>query len=99
MLQIIQSSRARSGIIDMKAPQILKRDFSPFFPLRLMAKDIGLVLDSAAALNVAAPAAAALKQFYDTCLAKGLAEEDFAAAIKPLEQHAGVEVKLSPPPL
>src|SRR6266705_1842801 len=26
MFQIIQSSRARSGIIDMKAPQILKRD-------------------------------------------------------------------------
>lgn len=99
MLQIIQSSRARSGIIDMKAPQILNRDFSPFFPLRLMAKDIGLVLDSAVALNVAVPAAAALKQFYDTCLAQGLAEEDFAAAIKPLEEHAGVEVKSSPPPL
>jgi 3-hydroxyisobutyrate dehydrogenase len=46
MLQIILSSRARSGIIEMKAPQILRRDFAPFFTLQLMAKDVRLVLES-----------------------------------------------------
>lgn len=46
MLQVILSSRARSGIIEMKAPQILKRDFTAFFPLRLMNKDMGLVMDA-----------------------------------------------------
>jgi len=88
MFQIIQSSRARSGIIDMKAPQILKRDFSSFFPLRLMAKDMGLVLDTARVLKVAMPFARALKDIYSECLTEGLAEEDFAATIKWMEKNA-----------
>ena len=93
LLRIVLASRARSGIIEMKAPQILQRDFSAFFPLRLMAKDMGLVLESAAALSVALPLAESLRQHYADCLARGLAEEDFAASIKPLEAAAAVEVK------
>lgn len=92
MLEIILSSRARSGIIEMKAPRILARDFQPFFPLELMAKDLRLVQDSAAALGATLPLAAALRDAYAGCLAAGLAGEDFCAAIKPLEQSAGLEV-------
>jgi 3-hydroxyisobutyrate dehydrogenase len=93
MLEIIMSSRAKSGIIEMKAPQILKRDFTPFFPLQLMAKDMRLVVESAEALKIHLPFAAALKDIFAACLAGGLAGEDFAATIKPLEKQAGVEVK------
>jgi 3-hydroxyisobutyrate dehydrogenase/2-hydroxy-3-oxopropionate reductase len=93
MLQIIQSSRARSGIIEMKAPQLLKRDFTPFFPLRLMAKDVGLVMDSARALDVPMPLTSALNEVYKCCMAQGLAEEDFVAAIKFLEKQTNVEIK------
>jgi 3-hydroxyisobutyrate dehydrogenase-like beta-hydroxyacid dehydrogenase len=96
MLKIILSSRARSGIIEMKAPQILKRDFSPFFPLQLMAKDMRLVLESAASLGVQLPFATALSGIYAGCLADGLAGEDFAATIKPLERQAALEVKSAP---
>jgi len=95
MLQLIQSSRARSGIIDMKASQILKRDFSPFFPLRLMAKDMGLVMDSAKSLGIPMPLANALNESYAACMAAGLGNEDFAAMIKFLEKNAGVEVRSS----
>lgn len=98
MLQIIQSSRARSAIIEMKAPQILKRDFTPFFPLRLMAKDVGLIRETAAALRVPMPFADALEEVYRGCTEAGLGEEDFAASIKFLERRAGAEVKASPTP-
>lgn len=93
MSQIILSSRARSGIIEMKAPQILKRDFTPFFPLQLMAKDMRLVNESAEALNVQLPFAAALQKIFTACVAQGLADDDFAATIKHLEKQAGVEVR------
>lgn len=93
MLQIIQTSRARSGIIEMKAPQVLKRDFSPFFPLRLMDKDLGLVMDTAKFLKVPMLLGGALKQIYTACMAEGLAEEDFCATIKFLEEITDVEVK------
>jgi 3-hydroxyisobutyrate dehydrogenase-like beta-hydroxyacid dehydrogenase len=93
MLEILLASRARSGIIEMKGPQILNRDFTPFFPLKLMAKDMRLVVESAAALGVQLPFATALRDIYAGCLAEGLAGEDFAAAIKPLEKQAALEVK------
>jgi 3-hydroxyisobutyrate dehydrogenase-like beta-hydroxyacid dehydrogenase len=96
MLQIIQSSRARSAIIEMKAPQILKRDFSPFFPLRLMAKDVGLIQETADVLKVPMPLLGALQAVYRNSVAAGLGEEDFAATIKWIEQQAGVEVKGAP---
>ncbi len=92
MVEIIQSSRARSGIIEMKAPQILKRDFNPFFPLQLMAKDMGLIRESAAALGLNLPLANAVSQVYDQCLADGLGAEDFAASIKLVEAQAGLKV-------
>jgi 3-hydroxyisobutyrate dehydrogenase-like beta-hydroxyacid dehydrogenase len=93
MLEIILSSRGRSGIVEMKAPQILGRDFRPFFPLKLMAKDVRLVRETAEALGVSLPLATALGDVYAGALAEGLAAEDFAASIKPLERSAGTEVK------
>ena len=92
MLQVIQSSRARSGIIEMKAPQILKRDFTAFFPLRLMDKDMGLVMDAAHALKIPAPASALVKEIYTACMADGMAEEDYSASIKLFEKITKVEV-------
>jgi 3-hydroxyisobutyrate dehydrogenase-like beta-hydroxyacid dehydrogenase len=61
MMNIIQSGRAHYGIIEMKGSQVLKGDFTPFFPLRLISKDMGLVLDAAHALNVPMPLAAILR--------------------------------------
>jgi 3-hydroxyisobutyrate dehydrogenase-like beta-hydroxyacid dehydrogenase len=97
MLKIILSSRARSGIIEMKAPQVLKRDFSAFFPLQLMAKDMRLVLESASSLGVDLPFATTLSAIYQNCLNVGLGGEDFAATIKPLEKQAALEVRGAPP--
>jgi 3-hydroxyisobutyrate dehydrogenase-like beta-hydroxyacid dehydrogenase len=93
MLQVIQSSRARSGIIDMKAPQVLKRDFSPFFPLRLMDKDLGLVMDTARSLKAPMLLGAVVKEVFSACMAEGMGDEDFCASIKFLERINQIEVK------
>jgi 3-hydroxyisobutyrate dehydrogenase-like beta-hydroxyacid dehydrogenase len=93
MVQIIQSSRARSGIIEMKSPQVLKRDFSPFFPLRLMDKDLGLVLDTARSVGVPLFLTSVLKQIYEACMLDGLADEDYCATVKFVEKLANVEVE------
>lgn len=91
MVKIILSSRARSGIIEMKAPQILKRDFTPFFPLQLMAKDLRLISESAGALGLKLPLAATLEAIYGACLSNGLGEEDFAASFKLTEAQAAIQ--------
>ena len=86
---------ARSGIFEMKGPPILRGDFTAFFPLRLMDKDLRLALEAAHALRVPVPALAAVKEVFSACLAAGQAEEDFSSVIKFFERFTGAEVRSS----
>ena len=45
MLDILNNSAARSGLISAKAPMVFKRDFSTNFSVKWLEKDIGLALD------------------------------------------------------
>lgn len=74
LIDVMQASMARSGLLDLKSPLMLKGDFKPSFPLRLMHKDLGLALDLANQLGVALPATAAAREVYN--YVKGEAKED-----------------------
>ena len=78
----MQSSMARSGVLDVKAPNLLKGEYQPSFPLRLMHKDLTLALDLANQLGVPLPATAAARETYSSV--KGAAKEDldFSAVMK-----------------
>ncbi len=93
MLPLIQASMVRSGVVDYKAPFILKRDFSPNFPLRLMLKDIRLALDAAKESRVRLPGLEAVEEVYDVAAEEGQADLDYASTLTLLEKWAGVEVK------
>ena len=93
LLEIMQSSLARSGIVDFKAPFVFKGDFTPYFPLKLMHKDLELVTESAYAQGVPMPATAAVKEVYGAARAQGQGDQDYAAVITFLEGLAGVEVR------
>jgi 3-hydroxyisobutyrate dehydrogenase-like beta-hydroxyacid dehydrogenase len=74
LVEVMQASMARSGVLDVKSPLMLKGDFKPSFPLRLMHKDLGLALDLANQLGVALPTTAAAREVYN--YVKGEAKED-----------------------
>jgi len=74
LVEVMQASMARSGGLDVKSPLMLKGDFQPSFPLRLMHKDLGLALDLANQLGVALPTTAAAREVYN--YVKGEAKED-----------------------
>jgi len=74
LIEVMQASMARSGVLDLKSPLMVKGDFRPSFPLRLMHKDLGLMLDLANQLGVALPATAAAREVYS--YVKGEAKED-----------------------
>lgn len=92
MYGVLMNSRARAGIFEMKGPNILKRDFEAFFPLRLMDKDMRLALETADSLNLPLPVVRAVKSVLGACVSAGQSEEDFSSAIKHLERAAGVQV-------
>jgi len=93
MLEILDNSAARSGLISYKAPFVLKRDFHPNFSTKWMHKDIGLMLDSGKELNVPLPLTSLTHQLFQAAISAGHGDADFCATIKLIEQFAGVEVK------
>ena len=94
MLDILNNSAAKSGLVSAKAPLVLRRAFDPAaFSVKWMHKDIGLMLDSANELGVPLPLTALTRQMFQASIAKGHGDEDICATIKVLEDWAGVEVK------
>jgi 3-hydroxyisobutyrate dehydrogenase-like beta-hydroxyacid dehydrogenase len=93
MMPLIEASMVRSGVVDYKAPFILKRDFSANFPLRLMRKDIRLALEAAKEARVKLPALETVEEIYEMATEDGHEDLDYAATITLLEKWAGIEVK------
>lgn len=93
LLPLIEASMVRSGVVDYKAPFVLKRDFSPNFPLRLMHKDIRLMLEAAKEARTKLPALETVEEIYEMASEDGHQDRDYAATLTLLEKWAGVEVK------
>ncbi|HKE24759.1 MAG TPA: NAD(P)-dependent oxidoreductase [Bryobacteraceae bacterium] len=93
MLEILDNSAAKSGLISYKAPFVFKRDFNTNFSTKWMHKDIGLMLQSGKELNVPLPLTALTHQLFQAAISAGHGDADFCATIKLLEELTGVEVK------
>jgi 3-hydroxyisobutyrate dehydrogenase-like beta-hydroxyacid dehydrogenase len=93
MLEILDNSAAKSGLIAFKAPYVLDRNFVTNFSVKWMHKDIGLMLESAGELDVPLPLTGLTQQLFRAAIARGFGEEDICSTIKVLEGIAGVEVK------
>jgi 3-hydroxyisobutyrate dehydrogenase/2-hydroxy-3-oxopropionate reductase len=93
LIPLVQASMVRSGVVDYKAPFILKRDFTANFPLRLMHKDLRLTLDAAKEVRVKLPGLEMVEEIYEMATEDGHENLDYAATLTLLEKWAGVEVK------
>jgi 3-hydroxyisobutyrate dehydrogenase-like beta-hydroxyacid dehydrogenase len=83
LVEVMQSSMGRAPLLDVKAPLMLKHEYKPSFPLRLMTKDLRLAMDLAKELHVDLPAGAAATQLYSSVLATAREDLDYAA----ISQH------------
>jgi len=82
LVEVMQASMARSGVLDVKSPLMLKGDYKPSFPLRLMHKDLGLALDLANQLGVALPATAAAREVYNYVKGETKEDLDYSAVMR-----------------
>jgi 3-hydroxyisobutyrate dehydrogenase-like beta-hydroxyacid dehydrogenase len=95
MLDILSNSAAKCGLIEYKAPFVLRRDFSTNFSTKWMHKDIGLMLDSAAELDVPIPLTGLTRQMFQAAISSGYGEDDMCSTIQVLERFSGIQVKKS----
>lgn len=79
LIEVLQSSMGRAPVLDVKAPVMLKHDFAPSFPLRLMHKDIRLAMELAKENGLELPAGAAAYKAYSAVKAAAKSDVDYAA--------------------
>jgi 3-hydroxyisobutyrate dehydrogenase-like beta-hydroxyacid dehydrogenase len=82
LVEVLQSSMARSGVLDVKSQNLLKADYTPSFPLRLMHKDVRLALELARQVHVELPAAAAAYKTYSKVKDEAKEDLDYSAVMK-----------------
>jgi 3-hydroxyisobutyrate dehydrogenase-like beta-hydroxyacid dehydrogenase len=92
MLDILNNSAARSGLIAAKAPAVFRRDFSTNFSVKWLEKDLALSLELAGDIGVPMPVTAVSQQMLRTAIAKGYGDDDICGSIRVLEEAAGTTV-------
>lgn len=93
MLEILDNSAAKSGLISYKAPFILRRDFQANFATKWMHKDIGLMLESGKDLDVPLLLTGLTQQLFQTAIAAGHGDDDFCSIINVLEELVRIRIK------
>jgi 3-hydroxyisobutyrate dehydrogenase-like beta-hydroxyacid dehydrogenase len=93
VMEVLKVADFRSPLIASNGQNILKRDFSTSFALRLMLKDAGLIEKFAKSLESPIPALRVVEKNLESATALGFGKENASALIKALEKEAGVEVK------
>jgi len=93
LFDVISNSSGNSDAFQKKVPRILTGDFRPRFSLDLEYKDLFLVANVAAELQVPLFLCNVARELFEMAKAKGLGKEDNIALIKVLEEIAGVKVR------
>jgi 3-hydroxyisobutyrate dehydrogenase len=82
LMEVMQSSMARSGVLDVKAPMMVKGEFPASFPLRLMHKDVRLALELARDKGVTLPCGTAAYATYSAVMDSSKDDPDFSAVAR-----------------
>ncbi len=96
MLEIVNNSAAKSGLVALKAPLVFERRFDPSFSVKWLEKDMALMLESSAALNVPTPLTALSRQLFRDAIAQGYGDDDIAGSIRVVAELADCVVALPP---
>ena len=92
MLGAISAGAAGSWMLSNLAPRIVNGDFAPGFMIKLAQKDLRLVLEAAAQLQLPLPGTALMNQVWRSVEADGGGDLGTQAAIKALEKWANFSV-------
>jgi 3-hydroxyisobutyrate dehydrogenase-like beta-hydroxyacid dehydrogenase len=89
MLEVLAGSAIASPFIAYKTAPLVRRDYTATFSTALLAKDLGLALDAAAAANVPLPVTENVRSLTDAACAEALGDLDFTALLPHLQHLAG----------
>jgi len=93
VIEAIRGGAARCWALEVRAPQILRRELEPGFKAYMQYKDLNIVLDAGKTYQVALPVTGTVRELYTAMLAAGRGELDTSAVVTVLEDLAHVQVR------
>ena len=93
VLSALSGGAANSWMIENQGPRIFKGDFEPGFMVELAQKDLGLILDAAAEMDLPLFTTPLISQIFRSAGRAGLGREGIQAYVKALETFSGGEVR------
>jgi 3-hydroxyisobutyrate dehydrogenase-like beta-hydroxyacid dehydrogenase len=88
LVQVMANGAGGSAMLDLKSGAMREHDYTTLFKLGHMLKDVRLCLEESQAAAVPFAAAARARDVLVAALARGHADDDFAALIEALEAYA-----------
>jgi 3-hydroxyisobutyrate dehydrogenase len=79
VVQALSNGSAGSPVVRAKANQISDGDFTPYFALHLLHKDLGYALEEAGKYNAPLPTTATARELYRMAMMAGFGNLDFSA--------------------
>ena len=92
VMEVVKFADFRSPLLVSNGENILKRDFSTSFALKLMLKDASLIERFGTSLKSPIPALRVVEKNLASAVDLGFGKENASALIKALEKEAGVQV-------
>jgi 3-hydroxyisobutyrate dehydrogenase len=93
MVEIINSTGARSGGSEAKGKSMIRGNYETAFALKLMCKDMNLVREETRNLDVPAPTASIVNELYTMAKVKGKADLDYSVIMEVMKEMAGIGQK------
>jgi 3-hydroxyisobutyrate dehydrogenase len=94
MLEIFANSAPASPLLKYKAEELKTREFNATFTVKLMERDVDLMLDVARKSEMSLPVLALVRQLYAAARATGRGDLDVSAVLLMLEEMAGLPAKV-----
>ena len=91
MLEVIGASAVASPLVGYKLEPLSRRDYSPAFEARMMAKDFDLILGAAHDSNTPMPLAAQVREGWSAMIAGGDGDADFFKYVEFSAALAGLD--------
>jgi 3-hydroxyisobutyrate dehydrogenase-like beta-hydroxyacid dehydrogenase len=88
--KIIGESNLASNLIARKVPNLVKHNFAPAFALKLMQKDLNLIIQTGESVGAALPVTSVIHQLFTAAKAQGYGVSDSSKIYTILAELAGI---------
>jgi 2-hydroxy-3-oxopropionate reductase len=92
IVEALLGGAARCWALEVKAPNVLRRNFEPGFRSRLHYKDLGIALGTGAELGVVLPLTASVRELYRALISTGRGDYDHSALITLIEDLSAFQL-------